>query len=119
MKAVIIILVLVVGGWCAYSYFTTGRIAAPSFGCASQSEDDQALDKLSTRLAQAESLYRGANRAAGRAVDTTREIENAMKDVQAVLDETRALKPKLRGDEAKKRADEIVQRAEHALSRTK
>ncbi len=119
MKAVLVIVVIVVGGWIAYSYFTTGRIAPPSFTCGSQSGDDQALDRLATKLSQAESVYRGANRAAGRAVDTSREIEAAMKDVKAVLDELRSLKPGLKSDEAKKRASELEQRAEHALNRVK
>lgn len=118
MKKVLLVLVLAVIGWGAYSYFTTGRIALPGFLSSRSSEVDP-LSALTNRLSQAESKYRQANLAAGRALDTSKDLAAAHAEAKAVLDELRALKPSLKSDDDRRRTDDLEKRAQQAVDRGK
>jgi hypothetical protein len=118
MKKGFVLVLLVVGGWLAYSYFTTGKIGMPSW-MSSAAEDDQGLGALATRLSNAESVLRRGNRVSSRTALDTREADGVASEANLVLDALRGLTPQLKTDALRSRAKELEARAQQVLQKTR
>ena len=101
MRAIIVILLVVVLGFLAYTYLT------------SLSEEEKTVKTLAQEFDGAVSRFLRAGRTmAGTGLDTTADIDDAVRRIKKVKRELRILMDSLKDDAALKKAEKLAERIE-------
>lgn len=101
MRAIIVILLVGIVGFFAYTYLT------------SASDEEKSVKALETEFDQAVSDFLRAHRTmAGTGMDTTSDVDEAVRKVKKAKKELRVLMDSLKEDEAKKRAEKLEEKIE-------
>ena len=107
MKNIVTIAVVVVVALVAFNYFQTGEFKL--LPGSSMSEEEQQLNRLKGEFRRAAQTYRQAGRSAGLSgMDTTADVEAALKTVDGVERDVKALKKLTKDPEVKAKADELL-----------
>ncbi len=109
-KKLVLVAVLIVGGLVAYNAVMKGGLSlAPS---SNLSPEEKQLNALEERLDAAGREIASAGRAAGLAgVDTTSNVEPALREVELVERELIALKNRTQSESLRKRAERLLEKA--------
>jgi hypothetical protein len=101
MRAVIVILLIVIIGFLAYTYFT------------SLSQEETKVKALEKEFDQAVGDFLRAERTmAGTGLDTTSDVDDAVRKIKRVKNELGALMETLQEDSAKERGQKLAKRIE-------
>jgi uncharacterized membrane protein YukC len=101
MRAIIAILLVVVLGFLAYTYFT------------SQSEEEKMVKALEKEFDQAVGNFLRAERTmAGTGLDTTSDVDDAVVKIKKVKEELKALQGRLQENSAQERAKKLAGKIE-------
>ena len=96
MKEIIVILLVVVVGFLAYTYFT------------SLSDEEQAVKALEKEFDQAVGDFlRAVRTMSGTGMDTTSDVDDAVVKIKKVKKELKALKSSLKESKAQERAEKL------------
>jgi len=107
VKNIVTIAVVVVVALVAFNYFQTGEFKL--LPGSSMSEEEQQLNRLKGEFRRAAQTYRQAGRSAGLSgMDTTADVEAALKTVDGVERDVKALKKLTKDPEVKAKADELL-----------
>jgi hypothetical protein len=98
---------LIVSGMIAYNFVTTGKLSViPS---DSRSPEEQQLASLESRVRSDGNAITGAGRTAGlTGMDTTADVESAMRDLEKVEKEIETLKDKSTSEQIRSRCDRLL-----------
>lgn len=101
MRAVIVIILIAVIGFFAYSYFT------------SLSQEEKSVKALNREFDQAAGDFlRAVRTMAGTGLDTTSDVDDAVRKIKKVKNELRALMGTLKEDSAQEMGRELEERIE-------
>jgi hypothetical protein len=109
-KKLVLVAVLAVAGLAAYNLVTTGKVGLiPS---ARLSPEEQQLAAFEERLRAARRDVAGAGRAAGvGGLDTTSDVEAAMRRLEKVEEDLQAFKKKAKDPAVRERCDGLIAEA--------
>lgn len=107
MKNIIALAVVVIVGLVAFNYFQTGEFSLLPGG--GMSEEEQELNRLKGEFRRAAQSYRQAGRAAGvSGLDTTADLQAALRTVEGVERDLKGLRKRTTDPEVTAKIDEML-----------